>query len=297
MNQLQFDMDLGAPKLGKRLRRGWREAEGCWQLIHDDPYLMIVPSLSLVLVMATWGALYLLSSAFVEGFYLQSAAVALVGAYPFNFLSTFLGVAFVALADARIHGRSASVSDGLRVARSKAGPIAKWALLASGVGLILQALQHLKVDWLASSVFSWIAGAAWTILTFFVVPVLAFEDRGIRDTLRRSGRIVRERWGEGLGGATNLATVFTVACLVLGLGGGLAAAVAFSAGTVSGVAVVVALGVVFLCLLQAFLASGQLLALVLYRFATGGETTGVFNAEQLARAFPAKRRRWRPWRR
>jgi hypothetical protein len=284
------------PGFGKRFRLGWQEAGSCWRLIRRDPYLLVLPILSFAFIVATWTALYFVASTLAGGFYLRLVLAGALAAYPSNFVGTFFGVAFVALADGRMRGRNTTIAGGLRIARTRASAIAKWALLASGVGLVLQLLQHLKSDWIATSIFSWVAGTAWTVLTFFVVPVLAFENRTIRDTLRRSGQIVRERWGEGVGGAGNLATVFLVVVLVLMIPGMTAVGVAFSIGQAPGIAVAVLLGVLFLASLAVVTVGGQLFALALYRFATAGPVVGGFSQEVLAGAFQP-RRRWRPWRR
>lgn len=283
------------PGFGRRLKLGWREAGECWRLIRRDPYLLVLPTLSLVFVIATWAALFLVASAVVGEFYLQMAIVGALAAYPSNFAATFFGVAFIALADGRLHGQKTTIAEGLRIARTRLRAIAKWALLASGVGLALQLLQQLRSDWIAASIFSWIAGAAWTVLTFFVVPVLAFEDLGIRDTLRRSGQIVRERWGEGIGGAGNLAVVFGVAILVLFVPGMIVMGIAFTFGQAAGIAIAVVLGMLFVASIGAASVAGQLFALALYRFATTGAPIGGFSPDVLTTAFRPRRSRWRPW--
>ena len=39
---------------------------------------------------------------------------------------------------------------------------------------------------------------AWSILTFFAVPVLIFEDKSVIDTVKESGRLMKAKWGESL---------------------------------------------------------------------------------------------------
>lgn len=245
---------------------------------------------------AAWAALYALAAGWAESFQVRVALVALVGAYPLNLTGTFFGVAFLAVADGRVRGEGTSIAEGLRVARGKLGVIARWALLASGVGLVLQALQQVKSDWLATPLLSWLAGAAWTVLTFFVLPVLAFEEVGVRESVRRSGRIVRARWGEGLSGATNIGLVGVVVGSVIGAVAAVAGTVGFLIEPAVGVAVWVLVGVLFFGLIGVVTAISQLFSLTLYRFATGHETLGDFTAEELQVAFRKKRKR-RLWRR
>jgi hypothetical protein len=286
----------GRPGFGARLNRGWREADACWALISEDPYLLILPSLSLLFVCATWAGLYFAASALVGQFYLRFLLAGLLSAYPSNFVATFLGVAFIAVADGRLRGDPTTIGQGLAQASRKALPIARWALIASGIGLLFQILQHVKADWAVSVAFAWLAGAAWAVLTFFVVPVLAFENRGARGSLRRSAQIVRSRWGEGLGGVTNLGAAFGVVLLVIVIAGALLAGIGFAIGPAAGIATLAVIGLLFAGAFAVLSTGSRLLALGLYRLATGGPLVG-FDQEVLEEALIPKRSRWRPWRR
>jgi Family of unknown function (DUF6159) len=286
----------GRPGFGERMTRGWREADACWALISDDPYLLILPGVSLLFVGATWLGLYLAATALAGDFYLRMLLTGLFAAYPSNFAGTFFGVAFIAVADGRLQGHPTTITQGLTIAWGRAAAIARWALVSSGVGLLLQLLQHIKVDSIASIALSWLAGAAWGVLTFFVVPVLAFERRGARSTLRRSAQIVSERWGEGLGAVTNLGAAFLVVMLVLGAIGGTLADIAFSIGPTAGIIALALLGLAFAGAFTVLSTASRLLALALYRVATGGLVVG-FDQQVLQEALVPRRPRWPPWRR
>ncbi|MGH9675610.1 MAG: DUF6159 family protein, partial [Candidatus Acidiferrum sp.] len=47
---------------------------------------------------------------------------------------------------------------------------------------------------------STILGTAWTVITFFVVPVLVVERVGPLDAIKRSVALLRKAWGEALVG-------------------------------------------------------------------------------------------------
>ena len=287
----------GRPGFGERIRRGWREADACWALISADPALLILPVVSLVFLGITWLGLYLVAAALVGEFYLRMFLAGVFAAFPSNFAATFFGVAFVAVADGRLQGGRTTTGQGVSIAARKTAAIAKWALMASGVGLLLQLLQQIKVDSVASIAIAWIAGAAWGVLTFFVVPVIAFEDRGVRDTLRRSNQIVRERWGEGLGAITNLGAAFVLVMLAAGVvGAALAGVVAATVGPTAETVAFVLLGLAFVGALAILDAGSRLLSLALYRMATRAPVLG-FDQQLLQETLIPRRPRWRPWRR
>jgi hypothetical protein len=165
--------------------------------------------------------------------------------------------------------------------------IAGWAILTTTVGLALQLLERLTFG-----ISRVVADAAWSIASFFVVPVLVVERRGSVGALRRSSRVVRERWGEGLAGVTPiaLATLMVVGPLfgLVFIGAilyvtGLTAPglLAMTGGLVAIVAVWIVSGAVT-----------QVFALAVFQHATGGRYFDGFPAADLERPRDGKPSRW-----
>ncbi len=68
----------------------------------------------------------------------------------------------------------------------------------------------------AAAAASSVVRAAWSVSTFFVIPLLALGGLGPGDALKRSVSLIRERWGEGLGGSASIGlAVFLVAVVPL----------------------------------------------------------------------------------
>src|SRR5207302_2509142 len=115
----------------------------------------------------------------------------------------------------------------------------QWALLAATVGIILRIVEG-RLSWLGRLIVR-LVGAAWSLAAYFVVPVLAFEDLGPVDALKRSAHLFRENWGENLTGGFS----FGYICGLLALPGVIlwfvAAGVLGAAGMFLGGVLVVAL--------------------------------------------------------
>lgn len=267
--------------LDKRFGRGWREAGATWAMLREARGLLVLPLGSLALGLGVWGLLFAAFSRLAHPWIPHLFLTSLVAMYPATLTGTFTGVAFLSAMDARLHGRPASVRDGLRVAWRRRRAIAGWALLSAGVGALLQALQQLRSDWVIGPVVSWAIGAAWALVSMLAVPVLALEDVGVADAVRRGARLARDRWGEGVAGAGNLSLVWVVAFTALGL----LAAPAVEAGTAG----IVALALVFAAAIAVMGVQIQLLGLSLYRFAVDGETLGRFEPGDLERAVQPRR--------
>lgn len=275
------------PPFQVRLRRGWDEATKSWSVLAHDSGLLVLPLTSFVLGSGGWLGAYLLTGAWAHRMMARLALTGFITLLPFTLLGTFLGTAFIGALNRRLDGQHATAADGLRIAWQHRGPIFRWALLAAGVGAILQGLQQIKSEWALAPLISALAGIAWGVLTLFVLPVLAIEGVGVRDAARRAGSLVREKWSEGMGGLGNLTTVSIVLTLPL--------AVAF--GVVLGVTAVdhdayTAVLVVFFTFMLASSAvgtAGQVLAVALYRHATG-RSTGPFTTGELNDALVRRRK-------
>jgi Family of unknown function (DUF6159) len=203
-------------------------------------------------------------------------------------IGQFCAVALAACATKALDGADTRFSDGVGAARVRLGVILAWAGVQLLVGAAITALQALLRDaagGLVSALVGGVANFAWTVATFFVVPVIALEGAGPRDAIKRSSGVVRERWGEGvvgtatIGGAIFLAGILPGVLLI-------AIGAALTADSAAAGAVLIAVGVIVVViagLLQATL--GAVFRVALYRYATTGETVGRFTDDQLAGAF------------
>ena len=268
--------------------RGWELTTKSWQLVRADARLLVFPTLSALLGLAAGLGIFLLAFGHAWWVYL---AVFAVLTFPAAVVSTYLGVAFVALGRSALDGREPSLREGFRCASRRLPAILAWALLESAVGLGLQALRELRGGWIATRLVGFLLGLAWAAATFFVVPVIALEDPGTVTALKRSTRLVRQRWGEGIvgvvavGGALMLALLPASVLALVGLALGLTpAGAAFVAGGVALAATAFAVTT----------AAGQMFRLVLYRYATTGSTSGAFTADELDEAFRRRRGASRP---
>jgi hypothetical protein len=200
-------------------------------------------------------------------------------------VSTYCKVVVSVMADRRLRGEEPAVADGMSVATSRLGRIAGWTALSIAVGLFLQVLaERLK---LAGVIARQLLGLAWGLATTFVIPVIAFEDVGISQSLRRSAALFRSKWGETVVAQGTIGGALVLVMLPLILLVGILCAISLPVGIVVGVVVLSAL----------VLISGALDAVVrvaLYRYAIDGAVLGAFTVEDLEGAYrPKERGRWK----
>ena len=203
-----------------RMRRGWELTKTSWGVLRADRSLAVFPVLA-GLTTLLLGAAFGLPAwvLFDDDQNVPGVILAVVGIYALTFAGTFFNVALAAGAAQVLDGEDATVASGIAVARRRLGAIAGWAALVASVNIIIRGLAE-RAGPLADVLLGGLA-VAWNLVTFLAVPVLTLEGTGPIETLKRSARIFRERWGEqitgqfSIGGIVILAAIIPVA--VLGL--------------------------------------------------------------------------------
>ena len=202
------------------------------------------------------------------------------------FVALFFNAATVAGATERLAGGDPTVGSALRAASRKAGKIFLWSVVVATVNVILQAIR--ERSGLLGNILAGIAGLAWNLATFFMVPVLLFEDKGIGNSVRQSGSLFKKTWGESVAGEVGVGFVGGVITLLVVIVGVLLTLLLSGLGMAGfwiGLELTI-LAVIFVSVLFATV-SGVYKA-ALYRYATTGQVSGGFAANELGGAFHPK---------
>src|SRR5213596_1461340 len=254
------------PGFFQRLRIGWQLTKVSLGILRKEKGLILLPFVSLLITVGVW-AIFFVSLFFVVaptdpiGSWLFYVGLAVVYFITF-FVSIYFNAAVMGAAMIRLNGGDPTISDGLKVARANIRRIAGWALLTATVGLVLRAIAQ-RFGFIGR-IIAGIAGAAWGIVTYLVVPVLIFEKIGPWAAVKRSGSLLRQTWGEAAGGYLTLGGIFILLALP--------ALLVILLGLVVGGVVGLAIAVVYWLILGLVGSAAQsILVTALYRYATTGE--------------------------
>jgi len=267
-----------------RIARGISLVRASFTLLRHDPGLLWLPIASVACILAFaglifWPALVVgLSNTSKVELYVLLAVLYFVA----SFIIIFFNAAMIAAATDRLAGGPGAIRQGLGVAWSRGGQLLAWALLSATVGVIVRVVESRMG---LAAIFARLLGAAWAVMTFFVVPVLVFEGVGPIEAMKRSGGLFRQRWGEQLVGNGAIGILMFIAF-------GLCAIVAFLLG-----AAALPLGVAFAVLAFALLVTvGSAVTAIfnaaLYRYAVSGNVSAPFNDEDFSGAFRQRRGTW-----
>jgi hypothetical protein len=272
-----------------RLAFGWRLGTTSLGVVTRDKTLMLFPVLSGIgglLLVAAFGMgigpenLAALGKQNPDGGEIPPLYYALAFALYFalSFVAVYFNVALLGAAQQSIAGKDTTLGDGLRVANQHLGKIAGWALLSGTVGLLLNALESNER---IGRIVRAILGTAWAVITYFVVPVMIFENQAPTAAIGRSISLMKATWGENAGAqfGIGLATMaLLIGIGVVCVGGAMVvpqAAVALVSLFLIAIPVVVLLS----------MAAKAVLAVGLYEFATNKGSGGAFKPEELRSAF------------
>lgn len=271
-----------------RIRRGWALTKKSWALLNEHRELIRFPlygavaMIPLALIFLGPG-LYLIDEDQLGG----AIPLLVIGIYVLSVVGIFFSVGLAAAANMVFEGREATVSDGLAVARSRFSQICGWAAISTAISVVMSVLEN--QGGIGGQIAARLVGAAWSLVTFLAVPVIAIEGTGPFGTLKRSASIFSQRWGQqitgniAIGAAIALLGVLPSAIVIV------AGVVLWSSASFLG-ALLVALGAVMLAL--TFLighALNGVFGVALYRYAVEGEAAGGFTQEELESAVKVKK--------
>ena len=121
----------------------------------------------------------------------------------------FFNAALIAAALERLRGGDPNVASGLRAASARLPAIVAWAVISTVVTVARRTIGRHGGP--GGVVGSMLGGIAWSLMTFFVVPVLVAERVGSMEAVGRSSALLRETWGRQAAATFGFAVIGVVA--------------------------------------------------------------------------------------
>lgn len=271
-----------------RLSTGWTISMNSLKVLRENKKLILFPILSgasLLLILSSFVVALLAAAGWdteqIETYGGETGNILLLFLfYLVNyFVVVFFNTALVHCSRLYFQGEEVTIGKGIRFAISRIGAIFAWAMLAATVGTILRLIEE-NVGWLGKIIISLI-GIVWSVATFFVVPVIAYENAGPIDAFKRSSQLMREKWGESLGARFSFGLVRLVALLGVIF-------IAFLIGYFINVAAGVVLGLLAGMLVLAALSAAQTIFISAVYHNVTGDPVQRYNQQLIDNLFEAK---------
>lgn len=219
-----LNQNLPSMSLFSRLSNGWKISMDSFKVLKANKQLIIFPILSgASMIVLTSFAIAVFAA---KGWAKESldfdgngkvlSYLMIFGFYLVNyFIVVFFNVALMRCVRMYFQGEEVSLRDGINFSLSRIGVIFGWSLIAATVGTILKIIQ--QESGIVGKIITGIIGVVWNVATFFVVPIIAYENTGPVDAVKRSAQIIKEKWGESLAGNFSLGLIQFIALLLIAL--------------------------------------------------------------------------------
>ena len=223
------------------IRRGWTLSKLSFSVVKADPELLLYTFLSAMMVFVTIAAAAYpgYEAEIKEGSHWamtdpvtnpetgeeERQATSSYMAWIFltymvgSIIVVFWNSAIIVSAHERLTGGDPTIMTGIKAAFSRIHIIILWGIIAGTVGLLLRiardAISNEKAPAalkILASIMLWIVEVAWWIYTFFIIPMIVLEKKGIREGLRDGRSLFGKTWGENItsGLGIGLITLFGI---------------------------------------------------------------------------------------
>ena len=206
-----------------RLSNGWKISMNSFKILKANKQLIIFPVLSgislLLLIGSFFTAIYAASGWNFDNLNGTSPVINYLVMFLFYvvnyFIVVFFNMALIHCTHLYFKGEEVTVQKGLQFSMSRLGVIFSWAIFAATVGTILRAIQ--ENSGALGKIITGIVGIVWSVATFFVVPVIAYEKLGPIDAFKRSSQLMKQKWGESLGATFSFSIIQLLAMFLLAI--------------------------------------------------------------------------------
>ncbi|OQP64152.1 hypothetical protein A3860_22360 [Niastella vici] len=204
-----------------RISNGWKLAMSSFKILKANQQLILFPILSAISLILVIGSFFTFLAA-GSGWDLDNLgefsrteyyAVLFIFYVVNYFIVVFFNMALIHCTRLYLNGEEVTLKKGLQFSVSRIGAIFSWAMVAATVGLILKAIQ--ENSGIVGKIVTGIIGLVWSVATFFVVPVIAYENVGPIDAVKRSTQMMKEKWGESLSAGFSFGLIHFLGLLVI----------------------------------------------------------------------------------
>ena len=271
-----------------RFSNGWTIAINSFKVLKENRQLVIFPILSgasIIIVLASFCVALIGYSGWnldqvSEPGKMMSYALLFLFYIVNYFIIVFFNMALVHCTSLYFKGEEVTVQKGIDFSMSRIGSILGWAVFAGIVGGILKIIQE-NVGSLGK-IITGLVGVVWSIATFFVVPVIAYENLGPIAAFKRSAMLMKQKWGESIGAGFSFGLIQLGAVAIIAL-------IAFAVSAINIIAGIV-IGVLLLLLVSVVMSTVKTIFISAIYHNITGDPVELYNQQFIDNLFETKKK-------
>lgn len=203
-------------RIFSRLKTGFGMARRSGRVLRAHPKLLVFPLIGglsgIAFIVTLFGSLLLTDSVQDPGLVLYGALF--VAYLVETFVASFFTAALVAATRTVFHGEEPSIRGSLTAAWQRKLPLFAWSLVAALVGVLIRLIE--SEDNLVAQVLAGVFAVAWSVMTYFVVPVIVFRNPSVTEMFSESASTFKDMWGESIGAMATI-DIFSFLFALVGL--------------------------------------------------------------------------------
>lgn len=252
------------------------------EVIRQLPGLLLVPTLSVSAVALVFVVVAVITGGSTTG----PALLLWIVAFVLMATISMVGQAVVThRVMAHLEGERSSNRQSFEAVLPKLPTLVAWASISLTLGAVIRSFERGRgLLGILARIVALFVIVAWSAITFFVLPVILFENRTTIEAIKRSRELVRTSWGEGVVGVGALNLLFSLGFLAV-----MVLAILLSIAQLAILAVLLILAAIVGFNLLTAVAS-PVFTVALYRYAMTGQVVLGFSEQDLASAFRPRRR-------
>ncbi|MCE3045932.1 DUF6159 family protein [Legionella sp. 16cNR16C] len=183
----------------QRFHAGWQFLVSCFRFLMKNPALLILPILSMLAVIIAVAGLFV--GSFFEfnnimHLYQYQKPLFFIVILAFYFLLAFITIFFnaslITCVIHRLQGHKMNIFQAMGSTLKKTVPLLGWTLISATIATFFHYLErsHSTVADILSAIF----GFSWSVITYFVMPVMVAENVGPITAIRQSVRMLGKGW-------------------------------------------------------------------------------------------------------
>jgi hypothetical protein len=280
-----------------------------WGVIKQNPYMLLFPLVSgilaiLVFLIVGGTALAIMGVSTVEeqaasdevstGLVIAGVAVLVIAAYLATLITQIFMGGLVKCTDEELQGRDSSFGAGLSASFGRLGPLMGWAAIQTAVGWLLSAVRgdasnNNAILAILRLVLASLLAVAWSIITFFVLPLIMLRGKGPVQAIKESVALIRATWGMQIAGNVRIGGLIALLAVLPGILFTVVGIFIAIAGTPAAGIPISAIGVIVIIAAQVLISAMRaIFSVAMLHFVETQEGFGPFGAQELQTAVRVK---------
>ena len=213
-----------------------------------------------------------------------------LAAYAATLITVVFMGGLVKCADEELQGRDSSFGAGLSASFTHLPALMGWALIETVVGWLISAVQGNGAnDNVLVTIFRLVLAGlmqvAWTIISFFVLPLIILRGKGPAQAIKESVKLIRATWGMQVAGGVRIGGIIALIAVLPGVLVAVVGGFIAMSGTPAVGVPISAIGVIVVIVATVLISAMKaIFSVAMLHYVEQGTALGPFNADELQSA-------------